>query len=128
MSSSPVGDASISVRLQNVTSELRQIQNLLKAEQEVDPRVLTDFREAVNRVRNTAWALEQYVNSKTTETDPKPVLTLLAGERVRVAYQFCNLVQDDLANPDVQLQKGPLSRLRDAVQQLAGRLAAVLGE
>src|SRR5271167_178062 len=105
VSSSSGVNASISVRLQSVTNELRQIQDLLASEKEFDPRILTDLRDAVNRVRNTAWGLEQYANSRTTENDPKTVLTVLAGERVRVAYQLCKLVQADLANPETQFQK-----------------------
>ena len=128
MSSSSGVNASISVRLQSVTNELRQIQDLLASEKEFDPRILTDLRDAVNRVRNTAWGLEQYANSRTTENDPKTVLTVLAGERVRVAYQLCKLVQADLANPETQFQKGQLLQLRDATQELARRLGEAVGE
>ncbi len=127
MNSSSAGDGSIAVRLQHVTNELRQIQDLLTSEQEVDARMLTDFRDAVNRIRNTAWALEQYANSRTAETDPQPVLSLLAGERVRVAYQLCRLVQSDLANPEIQFQKGQLFQLRDATQELLRRLGEIVG-
>ena len=118
---------SISVRLEKVTEELRQIQDRLAMEREVDPRVFTDFRDAVNRVRNTAWAVEQFANSKETETDPQSVLTLLAGERIRVAYQLCRLIQGDLSNPDIQFQKGQLLQLSEAaveVQKLIKDLLA----
>ena len=118
---------SISVRLEKVTEELRQIQDRLAMEREVDPRVFTDFRDAVNRVRNTAWAVEQFANSKETETDPHSVLTLLAGERIRVAYQLCRLIQGDLSNPDIQFQKGQLLQLSEAaveVQKLIKDLLA----
>ena len=118
---------SISVRLEKVTAELRQIQDRLAMEREVDPRVFTDFRDAVNRVRNTAWAVEQFANSKETETDPQSVLTLLAGERIRVAYQLCRLIQGDLSNPDIQFQKGQLLQLSEAaveVQKLIKDLLA----
>ena len=72
--------------------------------------------------------MEQYANSKTAETDPNAVLTELAGERVRVAYQLCKHVQADLANPEIQFQKGQLLRLRDATQELARQLGEVFGE
>lgn len=72
--------------------------------------------------------VEQYANSKTTETDPNTLLTVLAAERVRVAYQLCKLVQADLANPETQFQKGQLLQLRDATQELARRLGEVIGE
>ena len=122
------GNASVTVRLQRVAKELRQIEDLLASEEELDPRILADFRDAVNRVRNTAWGMEQYANSKTTDTDPKTVLTVLAGERVRVAYQLCKLVQADLANPDIQFQKGQLLQLGRAIQELARQLWETVGK
>lgn len=128
MSSASESNASISVRLQNVTNELRQIQDLLTSTEEVDPRLLSDFRDAVNRVRNTAWAVEQYASSKTTETDPKTVLLVLAGERLRVAYQLCKLVQADLTNRGIAFQKGQLLQLRDATQELGRQLDVAVGE
>ena len=112
MSSSFGGNVSISLRLQNVTNELRQIQDVLVSEKELDSRILSDFRDAVNRVRNTAWGLEQYANSKTAET----------------AYQLCKHVQADLANPEIQFQKGRLLHLRDATQELALQLGEVVGK
>ena len=121
------GERTISVRLGSVTKELREIQDLLTSEEEIDPRILTDFRDAVNRVRNTAWAMEQYATSKMTEADPKPVFSLLAGERVRVAYQLVRLVRTDLANPEIQFQKGQLLQLHDATQELLRRLGDIVG-
>lgn len=128
MKSTSDSSASISTRLQKVTDELRRIQDLLMMEKDVDPSILTDFRDAVNRVRNTAWAVEQYANSKHTETDPQTVLSVLAGERIRVAYQLCKLIQSDLANQDIQFQKGQLLQFRDASQELERQLKQAAGE
>jgi len=119
---------SISVRLQNVTNELREIQDLLTLEDDVDARILTDFRDAVNRVRNTAWAVEQYANSKSANTDPQTVISVLAGERVRIAYQLCKLIQSDLSNSDIQFQKGQLLQFRDVTHELETQLEKSVGE
>jgi hypothetical protein len=116
---------SISVRLQSVTNDLRKIQELLTLEQGVDARLLTDFRDAVNRVRNTAWAVDQYANMAATESDPHTVVSVLAGERVRVTYQLCKLIQSDLANPAIRLQKGQLLQLRDTAAELQHQLEHV---
>jgi hypothetical protein len=118
---------SISVRLQNVTNELREIQNALTVEDDVDARILTDFRDAVNRVRNTAWAVEQYANSKTAESDAQTVVSVLAGERVRIAYQLCKLIQADLSNTEIQFQKGQLLQFRDAAHELDSQLEKSVG-
>ncbi len=119
---------SITERLQHVTEELREIQDLLTSKEAVDPRILTDFRDAVNRVRNTAWAVEQYANSKHTETDPQTVLSVLAGERVRVAYQLCKLIQTDLSNPHIRFSKGQLLEFRHATNELEQNLVDAVGE
>lgn len=119
---------SISVRLQNVTNELREIQDLLTQDDDVDARILTDFRDAVNRVRNTAWAVEQYANSKSANTDPQTVISVLAGERVRIAYQLCKLIQSDLSNTDIQFQKGQLLQFRDVTHELDSQLEKSVGE
>ena len=122
MSTVARGSVSISVRLEKVTDELRKIQELLTSEAEVDGSILTDFRDAVNRVRNTAWAVEQFANSKLTETDPTTVLSVLAGERIRVAYQICKLIEGDLANTEIQFQKGQLLQLREIAKALEQKL------
>jgi hypothetical protein len=119
-------NSTISLRLQSVASELRHIQDALLTEQEIDPRILTDFRDAVNRIRNTAWAMDQYANSKTTSSAVEPVLTVVAGERVRVAYQLARLVQADLANPQIRFQRGQLVSLSDVTHELAQGLRKVI--
>ena len=114
---------SVSVRMQRLAEELREIQDLLSAQEGVDASILTDFRDAINRVRNTAWAVEQYANSKSVGEDPQNVVTLLAGERVRVAYQLCKLIQADLSNPSIQFQKGQLLEFRDVNNALEEKLS-----
>lgn len=118
----------ISTTVQNVTNEIRQIQALLSSDTDIDLRILTDFRDAVNRVRNTAWAVEQYANSKAAEADPRTFLSLLAGERVRVVYQLCKLVQVDVANSEIKFQKGQLLQLRDATRELTRQLDKAIGD
>jgi hypothetical protein len=122
----PSKKPTVSVRMQRVAEELREIQDLLALQPGVDTSILTDFRDAVNRVRNTAWAVEQYANSQSTGEDPQNVVTLLAGERVRVAYQLCKLIQADLANPSIRFQKGQLLQFRDVNTELEQKLGEVV--
>ena len=121
-------DLDISATLQNVTNELRQIQVLLTSMRDIDSRILTDFRDAVNRVRNTAWAVEQYANVKVAEADPNTFLSLVAGERVRVVYQLCKLVQVDVADSTLKFQIGQLLQLRHVTRELTRQLDAVVGQ
>jgi hypothetical protein len=117
-----------SEKLQGLTDELRRIQGLLTTGVEFDPRILTEFRETVNRVRTTAWAMQQYIENTENDRDPAKVLTLLAGERVRAAFQICQLIRADLNNERIQFQKGQLLELNEAVQSLAKELEKVVRE
>ncbi len=112
----------LSPMLARAAEELRRIENLLLTAGDLDPWVLTDFRDAVNRVRTTAWGVQQYAQSKNTDTDPHAVLSVLAAERVRAAYVMCAQILADLNNDNIDLQKGPLLRLQEVAKELAARL------
>ena len=124
MPSQPGFSASVTERLQHVTSELREIENMLIHEK-LESAVLTDFRDAVNRVRTTAWAVQQYLDVHEGKDQSASVLTLLANERIRVAYRLCRLIDGDLANNE--LQGGPLVQLYLASHDLAQRLRDMIG-
>ena len=115
----------LSAALERVTSDLRRIEKLLVSGDDFEAGVLNDFRDAVNRVRTTAWGVQQFAQSKTAETDPNVVLSVLAGERIRVAFVMCQNILADLNNPAIRWQKGPLARLSDVSEQLAKRLNEV---
>jgi hypothetical protein len=113
----------VSEKLQGLTDELRRIQGLMTTGSDFDPRILSEFRDTVNRVRTTAWAMQQYVETKENDRDTASVLTLLAGERIRAAYQLCELIRADLKNEEVNFQKGQLLEMNEAVQSFAKELS-----
>ena len=117
---------SLTARLQDATAELHDVEALL-ASVDLDPRILADFRDAVNRVRTTAWATQQYTDARDSERDASRVLSMLAGERVRAAYQLCRAIEHDLQNRDLRFQPGQLLQLREAAEDLIQRLKAVIG-
>jgi hypothetical protein len=55
------------------------------------------------------------------------VVSVLAGERVRIAYQLCKLIQADLSNTEIQFQKGQLLQFRDAAHELDSQLEKSVG-
>lgn len=117
-----------SEKLQGITEELRRAQGLLTTQADFDPRILSEFRDALNRVRTAAWAMQQYVEHQMQERDPQRVFSLLAGERIRAGYQICKLISEDLHNDEVKIQKGQLLELNDAVQELAQELDKAVSE
>lgn len=106
-------------------SELVGLQGLLVRD-DLDPRILRDFRDALNRVRNSAWAAQQYAESKVTGNDSGNILSIAAGERIRAAYQLCQSILDDLESTDVTFQPGQLSELYDATKKLNKKLCGIV--
>ena len=107
--------------------ELQRLYEILLAG-DLEPRVLTDFRDALNRVRTAAWAAQQYVIRKETEQDSGSVLSLLVGERIRVTYQLCQTISDDLKRTDIDFQAGSLVQLHEATKALIGQLERVINK
>ena len=118
--------AEITERLKHATEELRDIQDQLVTGR-VDPRILTDFRDAVNRVRTTAWAVQHSLCSEEPDTQGLSVLALLASERVRIAYQMCRIIAADLSNNGMSHGSGKLVQLYLAAGDLTRQLEHILG-
>jgi len=116
----------IANRVAGSITELRNLQELLLSE-DVDPRLLTDFRDALNRTRTTAWAVQQYLACLTTEADSTTLMNILAAERIRVAYQLGQALAEELHQPDLKLQPGQLVELYKVMKDLTGRLAELVG-
>jgi hypothetical protein len=114
-------DLGIEERLESAIAELQTVQEVLTTE-EVDGQVLRDFRDALNRVRNTAWAAQKYVESNMFDEGQAGMTSFLAGERIRTAFQMCSSVKEDLRNETVEFQKGQLAELQTAVAGLQKQL------
>ncbi len=115
-------DDVISGRLKKVTNELRDIQQLLTNNPELDMRVLFEFREAVNHVRHTAWAVDQWLKLKTQKGDTFTVLSMLAIERVRIASELCKGLMMDMDASEVTAETEGMERLVPSVKKFAARL------
>ncbi len=125
--SESAGAVSVSHRLEKAITELRGLQELLLSGEGLEPSILTDFRDALNRIRNTAWSAQQYIVLKATDQDSTTVLSILAGERVRAAYQLCQAIQADLKSDDARFQQGQLIQLYLAAKALSKQLGKVVG-
>ncbi len=113
--------SSVPARLKKAIGELTALHELLLAG-EVDPLILRDFRDALNRVRNTAWAAQQHAAHKDTDKGFKNVHSFLAGERIRAAYQLCGAIREDLQRTGIDVPSGPILELREATQALNQQL------
>jgi hypothetical protein len=121
------GTVVVSRRLEKAISELRVIQRLLLSGEGMDDRILTDFRDAVNRVRNAAWSAKQYAALKANDQDPASVMSILATERIRATFQLVQALQSDLDNKEVKFQAGQLIQLQEALKKLSTQLDETVG-
>jgi hypothetical protein len=123
-SSGPEQEGTITSRLQAATAELQELEELVKSG-ELDSRVLNEFRDSVDHIRGTAWAVQQWVGLKESG-DPYAVLPKLSAERVRRATQLTNDLVLDLQSGDVGVETEGLAQLFSAVDDLHRRLGLLL--
>jgi hypothetical protein len=114
-------ETGIAKQVTRTITELKALQEPILAG-EVAPDVLEEFRDASNRVRNSAWAAQQSAAGPLLENGASSVASFLAAERIRVAYQLCRAIQEDVRRDDVELQKGSVAELYAVAQSLVEEL------
>jgi hypothetical protein len=116
-----IGGPAVPSRLEQAISELQGLNELLLSG-DLDPHILRDFRDALNRVRTAAWAAHQYVARKETDQGSISVLSLLVGARIRTTYQLCQAISEDLKRTDIEIQAGSLVQLYEVMSILTEQL------
>jgi len=88
----------------------------------VDERVLHEFRDAVDHVRKTAWAVQEWQQRQSQHTDPQSVLSLVVAERVRRATQLCEAITGDVAAQQVNRATVGLEEFLQCLKKLGESL------
>jgi hypothetical protein len=109
------------------------IDDLLKLEKDMkdsrsggmDPQVLREFRDAVDYVRKTAWALQELQERQAHQRDVATVRSLLTDERVRRATQLSKALASDLESHEVSDGTPGTAELFRAIEILYQRLEAL---
>lgn len=129
-STSQVQPPETSSRLLKATSELRELNKVMRAPspEEVDPRVLHDFREAMDHVRLTSWAAQQWLHQFRLDGNPETALSILTAERIRRATQLNFELSEDLEQQEEPLDRHRLEKLYAAVERLYMQLHQTLGK
>ena len=115
-------ERSISERLKAATEELQKLEQMVVSG-DCSPRVLSEFRGAVDSIRQTAWAVQQWIELQSQHRDPYTVLGLLAEERVRRAAQLSRDLRIDLESMELSVETAGLDTLFQATKRLYERLA-----
>jgi len=116
--------ANLAARLQAATTNLVELEQLVKSGG-LDPRVLQEFRDSVDQVRSTAWAVQQWIGLSENSADPYSLMPILAEQRVRRATQLAKDLTIDLEGVEVGLETPGLKELFRAVDRLRERLAVI---
>jgi hypothetical protein len=119
---SQVDAQSMSRRLQSATAELQEIERLVLSGN-FSARVLSEFRSAVDNVRQTAWTVQQWIGLEQQSRDPYAVMNALSTERVRRATQINRDLAIDLQSLEIGLETEGLKDLHSAVDSLHESLA-----
>ena len=114
----------LTARLQSATTNLAEIEQLVKSG-DVDPRVLEEFRNSVDLIRGTAWAVQQWVDLKEHSGDPYSLIPALAAQRVKRMTQLAKDLTMDLECVEIGLDTPGLKELYDAVTRLHECLSPV---
>jgi ribosomal protein S15P/S13E len=93
-----------------ITSELNRLEQLLSAGM-VDRRVLSEFRYAVDRARQTGWQVQTWLDG-----DGRALETVITEERIRCITRMANHLASEL---EVERKEfAGLSLLQEAMKRL----------
>ena len=84
----------------------------------IDPRILREFRDAVDQLRKTAWAVQEWQERQLRHHDPHTVLPLLTAERIRRATQLCDSIITDSATHEVTRETVGINEFFQAVERV----------
>ena len=107
----------LTFRLSQTTAELQKLDQAIKSEN-IDPRVLREFRDAVDYVRKTAWAVQEWQERQTQHRDSATALPLLVRERVRRTTQLCAAIAQDLKENEITSETVGIEKLLRAAEEL----------
>jgi ribosomal protein S15P/S13E len=97
-----------------ITSELNRLEQLLSAGM-VDRRVLSEFRYAVDRARQTGWQVQTWLDG-----DGRALSTVITEERIRCITRMANHLASELEVERKQFTG--LDSLQEAMKKLDGVL------
>ena len=104
-------------QLKRTTGELLKLEHGIKSG-DIDPYVLRDFRDAVDHIRKTAWAVQEWQERLVQKRDTATVIPLLVVERIRRGTQLYEALADDLKNRAIRPEAAEIESLFHAIERL----------
>jgi hypothetical protein len=107
----------MSVKVKHTITELNQVEQGLVIDK-VDPRIIAQFHDAVEHLRQTAWSVVQWVELNSTGGDPFEVLPQLEAERMHMLRKLAHNVTADLDSGSVTRFTEGISQIYEEVEAL----------
>ena len=123
----PAGSPDITARLQRTSAELKELE-IAMTTGDVDPRILVEFREAVNHIRHTTWAVQQWMEKRERKESPFDLVSVFVAERVRIASQVVHELVVDAEALDLEMETPGIQGLAREVRALARHLRPMVPE
>jgi hypothetical protein len=117
-------DSPVTTRLETTMTALSEVEELVSSG-DLDARVQREFRNAMDHIRHTALAVQQWFGAQSQSGDPYAVLPVLATQRVHRASQLAKDLSLDLDNLDVSIETKGIGELYQAVDGLHRRLGVL---
>ena len=115
----------VDFQLRKTSADLAKIEQTIKSGG-VDPRIVKEFRDAVDYVRKTAWAVQEWQERQLQKRDPLTVLPLLSAERIRRATQLSKAITADLTAHEVTRETAGMDEFFRAIEGLYQRVSDLL--
>lgn len=115
----------VSQRIRRTVAELSDLEQSLVKEG-VDPRLIAQFHDAVEHLRQTAWTLQQFLDLSTSGGDPFDVMPQLEAERMHMLGKLAHNVNADIDATSVNEFTMGISELYETIQGLYRRLHRML--
>ena len=110
-------------------TELRELEAIItQNEDAIDPRLLSEFRSAIDHARSTTAAIEQWVDLQEQDRDPFPVLTAIEASRIRLTATFMRELVMDIDASTLHLGSEGVKDLYEAARLLHLRIDQMIAE
>jgi len=107
----------MSFQLKKACAELVRLEYDMRSSP-IDPRVLQEFRDAVDNVRKTAWAVQEWQERQSKQQDPETVLPLLTAEGIRRATQLCEAIATASALREIGRETVGINEFFNAIERV----------
>ena len=114
----------LNFQLRKTSAELVKIEQEIQAGG-IDARILREFRDSVDFVRKTAWAVQEWQERELQRHDPHTLLPLITSERIRRGTQLNTAITADLETQEVTRETAGMREFFQAVERLHSRVAAL---